>query len=170
MKLRIKNTALTIKILGWMQIIGGVFGIGVVSYILIRLNELNGTLLFIILTGYSLFAFAITAGTKLLTKDGFKLGMVLSIINYSLQVFQLKMFGYGLTFTTGSAFSIGYEKSIKFNFEIISSQFSMAINSDPEFIYMINLVAILVIYVLLDIWNETIVFKKLEAERKIEKL
>ena len=150
-----------------MQIVGGIFGVGVVSYILVRLQELSGTLLFIILTGYALFAFTITAGTKLLSRETLKLGMILSFISYSLQIFQLKMFGYGLTFTAGTAFSIGYENSFKVNLEVISSQFSMAMNSDPdEFIFMINLVSIVVIYVLIDIWNEIYVLNEPELNKE----
>jgi hypothetical protein len=59
MKLRIKNTELTLKIISWLQIIGGIIGIGLIIYSLLNTGELNGPLLFIFLTGISLFIFSI---------------------------------------------------------------------------------------------------------------
>jgi hypothetical protein len=155
MKLRIRDTSLTTRTLGWIQIIGGIYGVGVVSWLTINLGEVNGAILFIVLTGYSLFAFSITSGIRLLIKRTLKLGLILSIINHSLQIFQFKLLGYALTFTSGTAFAIGFNEGFEFNFAIISSEFNMAINTDDtEFIFMVNILAIFIIAVLLDIWNE----------------
>lgn len=157
MKLRIKNTELTIKLFAWLQIIGGIIGIGVVSWIILNLGEVNGAVLFIVLFGYFLFSFSIYSGIKLLHSETQRLGIILSIINYCLQLFQFKIAGYGLTYTTGTAFSIGYHiDKLKFNFEIISSQFYMSIRtSDGEFKLMLNIIAIFFLVVLFDIWDET---------------
>lgn len=156
MKLRIKSTDLTIKIFGWLQIIGGIVGIGVISWLTLNLGEVNGAILFIVLLGYFLFSFSIYTGIKLLNSETKKLGIILSIINYCLQILQFKMAGYGLTYTIGTAFSIGYDiDKLKFNFEIISSQFYMSIRtSDGDFKLMLNIVAIFFLVVLLDIWED----------------
>jgi len=156
MKLRIKNTNLTIILFGWLQIIGGIIGIGVVSWLNMNIGEVNGVILFIVLFGYFLFSFSIYTGIKLLNSETLKLGLVLSIINFCFQVFQFKMAGLGLTYTIGTAFSIGYEiDKLKFNFEIIYSQFYMSIaTTDGEFKLMLNIIAIFFIMVLFDIWEE----------------
>ncbi|MEQ9288707.1 MAG: hypothetical protein RIG77_17430 [Cyclobacteriaceae bacterium] len=156
MKLRIKNTDLTIKLFGWLQIIGGIIGIGVVSWLTMNIGEVNGAILLIILFGYFLFSYSIYSGIKLLNSETLKLGLVLSIINFCFQVIQFKILGYGLTYTIGTAFSIGYEiDKLKFNFEIISSQFYMSLaTTDGEFKFMLNIMAIFFLVVLFDIWDE----------------
>lgn len=155
MNLRIKNTSITTKILGWLQIIGGIYGLGVVSFLTINLGEISGALLFIILVGYLLFTLSITAGVKLLSKRTVKLGLILSVVNNCLQLFQFKVLGWALTFTSGMALAFGYNEGFKFEFAIISSEFNMAINTDDmEFYFLINVMAFVFIAVLLDIWRE----------------
>jgi len=50
MKLRIKSTNLTVKIIGWLQIIGGIAGIGLMAYLMLNTGEINGALLLIFQT------------------------------------------------------------------------------------------------------------------------
>ena len=155
MELRIKNTRLTIKILSWIQIVGGIYGIGVVSWLTINLEEVNGAILFIVMFGYSLFAFSIISGSKLFNSKTLRLGIILSIINHGLQIIQFKISGYALTYISGSSLSIGIEEGLKIDFSIISSSFNMAINTENyDFMFKINLIAIIIIAILLDIWNE----------------
>lgn len=155
MELRIRNTAFTSKLLGWLQIIGGIYGIGVVSYLTINLGEVNGAILFIVLTGYFLFGFSITAGVKLLNGVTRRLGIILSIINNSLQIIQFELLGWALTFTSGASFALGFKDGLKVDFSIVSSAFSMSINTDgSDFIFMVNFWAIIVIATLVDIWKE----------------
>ena len=56
MKLRIKNTEITTKIISWIQIIGGIYGIGLISWLMLQKNDsINGAILFIFLLGLQSF-------------------------------------------------------------------------------------------------------------------
>ena len=155
MILRIKNTGLTIKIISWLQIVGGVTGLGLVAYLLLNTGTINGPVLLIFLTGLGLFSYSIYSGKRLLTDDNKKTGIILSIINQALQIVQWSMFGYAFVYSAGAELTIGLqETTFKFNISALISSFQMSIKSDSEFLFKINVIAILVIYVLVDILNE----------------
>ena len=155
MILRIKNTGLTIKIISWLQIVGGVTGLGLVAYLLLNTGTINGPVLLIFLTGLGLFSYSIYSGKRLLTDDNKKTGIILSIINQALQIVQWSMFGYAFVYSAGAELTIGLqETTFKFNISALLSSFQMSIKSDSEFLFKINVIAILVIYVLVDILNE----------------
>ena len=171
MRLRIKNTEYTLKVLGWVQIFGGIYGIGFVSWLTINVGDINGALLFILLFGYSLNIFCITSGIKLLNQDSIKYGLMFSMINYAFQVIQFKILGYSLIFSSGTAFTIGFNDGFRFNFALFASSFQMAINTDDtDFVFMLNFVAILILVVLEEIWSEKYGKKKTEKlEQIVEK-
>ena len=155
MKLRIKSTNVTLKIIGWMQIIGGIAGLGVVAYLMLQTGQINGALLLIFLTGIALFSYSIYAGKRLLTDFDKLKGILLSLINQAIQVFQWTLFGYGLSYSTGAEIALGIqENTFKASASIIMSTFKMSLNSDDPFRIKVNILAVVVIAVLLDIEKE----------------
>ena len=155
MNFRIKNTNLTIQIISWLQIIGGINGLGLMGYIMLQTGTITGGVLLILLIGVGLFGYSIYSGKRLLTNNKKESAIILSIINYSLQLLQWKLLGYGLTFGSGAELTIGIkERSFTFNFSAFFSSFNMSINSDTEFYLKVNLVAILIIITLFDILRE----------------
>ena len=166
MRLRIKSTTLTLQIIGWLQIVGGVTGLGLVAYLMLQTGTINGAILLIFLIGLGLFSYSIYSGKRLLTDEEKGTGIILSIINQVMQLFQWSMFGYGLSYSAGAEITLGVQGlTFKFNFSAIVSTFKMAINTDDEFFIKINLIAILIIFVLVDIWKE---LKDESGEQEIE--
>lgn len=166
MRLRIKSTTLTLQIISWLQIVGGVTGIGLVAYLMLQTGTINGAILLIFLVGLGLFSYSIYSGKRLLTDADKVTGIILSIINQVVQLFQWSMFGYGLSYSSGAEITLGVQGlTFKFNFAAIVSTFKMAINTDDEFFIKLNLIAILIIFVLVDIMKE---LKDEGGEQEIE--
>src|SRR5258706_13508946 len=155
MRLRIKDTKLTLKIISWLQIVGGVTGIWLVAHLMLQTGTINGPLLLIFLIGLALFIYSIYSGKRLLTDVDKRSGIILSIINQAIQLFQWSMFGYGFSYSSGAEITLGIQGlTFKFNLAVIVSSFKMAINSEDEFFIKINLIAVFVIIVLVDIFRE----------------
>lgn len=155
MRLRIKNTTLTLQIISWLQIIGGITGLGLMAYLMLQTGTINGAILLLFLIGIGLFSYSIYSGKKLLTDTEKATGIILSIINQIIQLFHWSMFGYGLSYSSGAEITIGIQAlTLKFNFSAIVSTFKMAIESNDEFFIKINIVAALLIFVLMDILKE----------------
>jgi hypothetical protein len=155
MRLRIRDTSLTLKIIGWQQIVGGIAGIGVIAYLMLQTAAVNGGVLLIFLTGLALFIYSIYVGKSLLTDENKRVAIILAIINQAFQLIQWSMFGYGLSYSSGAELTVGIvDTTFKFDLAIITSKFQMSINSDPDFLLKINLFAFLVMLVLVDILNE----------------
>ncbi|MNX88173.1 hypothetical protein D3C86_1201330 [compost metagenome] len=147
-KLKIVNIA------GWLQIIGGVVGLGLIAYLLLQTEIINGALLLIFLTGIGLFLFSIYAG-KLLCFDEVKnKGLVLTFINQLLQLLQWNVMGYGISYSAGPAVIIGVKEfAITFNAGLFSN-FSMSIRSDSPSFISINLIPLVIIIFLAVFWKK----------------
>ncbi|WP_162428429.1 hypothetical protein [Pontibacter pudoricolor] len=155
MNLRIKNSQITLKVIGWIQIIGGILGFWVMSKIMLYTETVSGGILLVILVGLGLFSFSIYAGRHLLSEKEVTYGIILSIINQALQTVHFSMFGNGLSYSSGLVSLIGIENGFKFNFAIFSSVFNMSyLLESYDFMLKINLVAIFLILILVDIWRE----------------
>jgi hypothetical protein len=155
MKLRIKSTRLTLNLIGWLQIVGGLTGLGLVAYLMLQTGTINGAVLLIFVIGLALFSFSIYAGKSLLTDQRRTAAIVLSIINQVAQLFQWSIFGHGLSYSSGAELTLGIKGlAVNFNFSAIMSTFKMAINSDDEFFIKVNLLAVLIILVLADVLRE----------------
>jgi hypothetical protein len=164
MKLWIKNTKVTTKIIGWIQILGGITGLGLIAWLLLKTGEITGPLLLIFIVGLSLFIFSIYSGSVLLTKDKLKLGLILSMINVLLQLVHFRFNGSGLTYSSGFDLSVGYDNGLKLSFEFITSLFQMSINSDEVSLMLkLNLVAVLLLWILADIFDYK--FSKKNADK-----
>lgn len=170
MNLRIKNTKITAKIIGWIQIIGGITGLGIMAYLLLNTGAINGALLLIFLIGICLFSFSIYSGRLLLNTDNQKFGLWLSAINFFLQLISFSIKGYGLCYCSGLAINIGIEGSIiKLSANFIKSNFSMSINDQSAtFMITINLIALLALWVIADIYDEKYIKKGEKSENEIQ--
>lgn len=155
MKPRIKNTQLTLKIIGWLQIVGGIAGLGLIAYTMLGTGTITGTLLLMLLMGIGLFVFSIYAGKRLLTDADKKTGIILSIINQVPQIIQWSLLSYAFIYASGAQLSAGISNAgLSIDIKIFTSAFQMAINSDNEFLFRVNFFAIVVIGVLGDILAE----------------
>lgn len=125
------------------------------AYLMLQTGAINGAILLIFFVGLGLFSYSIYSGKRLLTDTEKGTGIILSIINQILQLFQWSMLGYGLSYSSGAEIAFGLqEQTFKFNLSAIVSTFKMSINSDNEFSIKINLIAVLLIFVLTDIMRE----------------
>ena len=166
MKIRVKNSTLTLKVIGWLQVIGGITGLGLMAYLMLQTGAINGALLLIFLIGISLFCFSIYSGKRLVWDAQKKSGIILSIINQVIQIFQWSLSGYGFTYSSGAELAIGVQGfELKFNISAIISSFKMSINSSEVFFLKINIIAIIIIFVLADILKKN----QEEKERVITK-
>jgi hypothetical protein len=169
MKLRIKNTDLTIKIISWLQIVGGITGIGLMVYLMVQTGAINGAMMFIFLFGLALFCYSIYAGKTLLTETNKLKGIILAIINQCLQVVHFSLFGYGLSYSSGAEVALGFQDgTFKVSASAITSSFKMALHTDDPSFVKINVFAILIIIVLLDIEKELQSEDEVPAQEEVQ--
>ncbi len=155
MNLRIKNTSITLKALGWLQIIGGLLGFWVMARIMLYTDVLSGGALLVILIGLGLFSLSIYAGRYLLSKKDIGYGIIFSIVNQALQILHFSMFGNGFGYSSGMMGLIGIESGFKFNISAFASTFHMSyLLEEYTFMFKINLIPVFLIIVLVDIWRE----------------
>ena len=163
MTLGIKNTKITLLIISWIQIIGGIIGLGLIASILLKTGVINGALLLIFLVGLILFWYSIYSGIKLLTDKTKDTAIILSIINQTMQIFQWNMLGYAFSYCAGVGLTLGIQGQIlNLDFSALMSTFKMSINNTDEFFIKINLVAILLIFILF------ITLKKLRKNKRTQ--
>ena len=166
MQMRIKNTAITTKIISWIQIIGGIYGLGLIAWLLLKTQTITGPILLIFLTGLSLFIFSIISGRYLLSKSNLKLGLILTLINFCLQLVDFKIHGYGFTYCAGINLMIGVENGFKIGFGLINSIFNMSINTDDtNFVLKLNIASVFIIWLLADIYDE--IFSKRDDKNEL---
>ncbi len=140
-----------IKAIGWYQLLGGIVGIGFMLRLITKIQAMNGSLFLIILVGLGLYLFSIYAGSLMIKRVNEKRAIIISIVNQSLQIFQFKMLGFGLTYSTLLSLTIGYNPpEIEFHFDAFTL-FSGTILSGDEFFIFINIIPVLICGVLLSL-------------------
>ncbi|MEP6465269.1 MAG: hypothetical protein ABJB05_03145 [Parafilimonas sp.] len=165
MKLRIRNTRLTLQVIGWLQMIGGIFGLFLMAYLMLKTGAINGGVLLIFCMGIFLFSYSIYCGKRLIWDKQKETGIICSVINYFLQLFQWIVVGCGITYSSGAAITIGISKTVlNFTAGAVFTNFSMSINSDDDFFIKLNLFALLIIIVLFDMLKELKTEKSKVAE------
>ncbi len=138
MKLLSKNLKLIQKIIGWIQIIGGIAGLGLMAYLMLNTEAINGPVLLLLLIGVALFIISIYCGNTLLSPLNTKKGIIVSLINQALQFIQWSIAGYGLSYSSPVQILIGL-KGAELNFSFgLTSTFNMAFNSGDSFRFEIN--------------------------------
>lgn len=168
MKLRIKSTKTTLLIFAIYQILGALAGFYVVAWLLQQTGAINGITLLIFLIAIGLYSLSIKAGSVLLRKD-YKRGIILSMINQLFQIVAIAFGGYKFDFSSGAKLNTGFNFTDGFlaKFDIaLSSEFNLSWNSGQEFFIYINILAIFLLYVLVDIYDE--LFKKKVSEKIVE--
>lgn len=163
MRFRIRNTNVTLKLISWLQIIGGVTGLGLIGKLLLQTGTVNGPLLLIFIVGLSLFIFSLYSGKRLLLDIDKVDSIKLSLLNQLLQLFHWSLLGYGFSYSSGASLLLGFRGlSIDFNFSLIVSSFYMFINSDNEYFVKVNIVALFAIVALYDILKEKEMLRSVE--------
>ena len=146
--MRIKNKSLLlVKIVSIIEILWGGWGIILLASTLIKTGEINGVLLFIFLSGFTLFTFSIFAGKRLLQNqfDGY----LYSFINLGLQLIQASIGDYKYSYSASPSVLIGVlDSKLSFSVAILPS-FNMAINTSSQQFIIINLFPVAVFLLLL---------------------
>lgn len=155
------NTAMTIKIIGFYQIIGGIIGLGLTGKLLLNSGVLFGQFLLFYLIAIFLFGYSIQSGNLILRKNKLKKGLIYSIILQGLQLVTIAFNGNKYEFfsgargTLGIAFSQGLNLKIQAKTDIIGSGFNLAINtSDKDCFMCINIIAIVILSLLINIYRK----------------
>jgi len=168
MKLRIKSTKTTLLLFGIYQILGGLAGFYVVAWLLQQTGTINGITLLIFLIAIGLYCLSMKAGSVLLRKD-YKRGLILSMINQLFQIVAIAIGGYNFAFSSGAKLNTGFNFTdgflVKFDFGL-SSEFNLSWNSGQEYFIYINILAIFLLYVLMDIYEE--LFKKKDSDKIVK--
>ncbi|MBN2616477.1 MAG: hypothetical protein JXR71_12360 [Bacteroidales bacterium] len=157
MKLRIKDTETTLKVIGVYQIVGGIIGYWMIARLLMGIENINGPLLVLILIPLFLFGFSIQSGNLLLQKEKRKKGLIFSSILQAMQMFAFGVGKYAFLFFSGIKLIVGFNITDSFNIKFSAwlSDYSAKYNSDNEVYYFyLNLVAVFLLYVLIDIYEE----------------
>ncbi len=165
MKFRIKSAETTILIVAIYQILGGIWGFGLIAWLLLQTQELNGPILLIYLISIALYCLSANAGLVLLRKD-YKRGLILSFINQAFQVVAIAIGGYKFDFISGAKLAGGFNFTNGFFMNLnfaLTSEFNMSWNSGSTFYLYINFLAVFLIYVIADLYDD-FAKKKTNAE------
>jgi len=152
MKLRDKNTNLTIRIIGWIQILGSFTGCYFIYKLLQQTASINGLPAIISVTGILVFFFSFFAGLKLLMSKNRKTGVILSLVNQGAQLFQWSFMGYGFVYTSFAELSVVLNQhSLNIDFGMFESFFSVYLNSSEGIFFKVNILAALLMVMLYNI-------------------
>lgn len=168
MKLRIKSTHTTLLVLGIYQVIGAVLGYYVIASVLLHTGEINGALLLIFLIAIGLYSLSLKAGSLLIRKE-YKRGLVFSLVTQILQIISIGVGGYNYSFCSGSRLAAGFNFTDGFLFKFdlaLTSRFNLSWNNGEELFFFVNLLAVFLVYIISDIYDE--MFKKKQTVREPE--
>src|SRR6266498_2281124 len=152
MKLRIKDNQTTLLIIGIYQIVGGILGLGLVATILMRMGNVNGPVLLIFLIAIGLYYLSLKSGILIIQNQSQKKGIIFSMVNQIVQFISFAVGGNKYDYVSGIKGRIGFD----FTFDLgLNSTFNFSINADDaEYFMYVNVFAILVFIVLIDILKE----------------
>jgi hypothetical protein len=138
------------KSIGWYQILGGIFGLCWVIYLLIQTGTLTGAGLLLTVFISLLFSFGIYCGNFLRKAD--IRGLKLSIWNQALQVLQIGFGAFVFEFYSGIRLSFGFEWLETFlpDGRLSLSGFSLQYNPENNSLlsFWINIIPIIIIYLI----------------------
>ena len=150
--------------LGLYQIVGGVLGILIIVYAILKIQlftELSVLVYFIMIL---FFAYSILCGVLCMKTKGNSL--LYSLINQMLQIFGFAIMGYTLKYVAGFYLTIGLnlKDSIEFTFGTVLSKLDFNINHDKERLELdFNLIAFAFVY-----WIDKLM-KKVKEEESVRK-
>ncbi len=158
MKLRIKDNQTTLLIIGIYQIVGGILGLGLVATILMRMGNVNGPVLLIFLIAIGLYYLSLKSGILIIQNQSQKKGIIFSMVNQIVQFISFAVGGNKYDYVSGIKGRIGFDFTSGFDFKFdlgLTSTFNFSINADDaEYFLYVNVFAILVFIVLIDILKE----------------
>jgi hypothetical protein len=150
-----------INIISWLQIIGGITGLGLIAYLLLQTDVVNGPGILIFSIGVILFIYSIYTGKILFYDQNKRKGIILTIINQLLQIMQWNVLGYGISYSSGVELLIGIKGgAANFNISILTSTFKMSIHSQDASYVSLNLAAVVIIVVSARCFNKIEELKK----------
>ena len=136
-----------LKYFGWYQIAGGVFGIGMILWVILQSGVINNLTVLIIVLTLAFYSFSIYCGSLLIKGETGK-GINLSIINQILQVFHFSVLGVTYKYVSGVLLAIGIDYTtdfiVKFDFSLSAIDISYYSNGD-DLIVMTNIIPLVLI-------------------------
>ena len=156
------------KVLAFYEIIGGLVGIGLTLYIIIKLTAFPTLLLFLLFIAFALYIFSIICGVTLL--KNLKSGYKLSRFNQFLQIVNFSMLGFGFHYISGLFMTIGMDLSEHFNINVNwgTSSWNFDFNNNQGINYFsINIIAI-IIAIFID--KQLKHLEKLDLDQKLSQL
>lgn len=137
-----------IEVLAYYQIVGGVFGIGLIVYLIAQTGAITGLMLLIFASAVSLYCYSVYCG-KVLKSGETGRGLVLSKINQLFQTFEFAVGGYAFKYVSGGSVNAGINitNDFKFYFNLTPSSFQVTFNKDEDLIIVgFNMLAIYLVY------------------------
>ena len=147
LELTYERVLIKIKIIGLFQIIGGIIGLGVFSWLAAVQQNVNLFLLLLYVFIVSLYGYSMFSGIMLFRNPA--TGLRLTLINQILQIFQISLLGYAYKYVSGFGFVVGFDitNNFIFNFNFEISSFLMHFDAGDETLFVkINILAILLAY------------------------
>ena len=158
MKLRIKDTRTTLLIIGIYETTGGLIGMGLIASLLMKTGNINGPVLLIFLLALALYYLSVKAGILLMQIPSQKKGIILSLANQIVQFVSFAIGGNKYDYVSGIKGRIGTDFTTGFFFKFdfgLNSTFNFSINTDDvEYFIYVNVFAILMFFILIDILKE----------------
>lgn len=142
--------------LAYYQIMGGIIGFIMVIWLVAQTVTITGLVILLFLFAGGLYFFSIYCG-RLLLKGDYYLGLKLSTINQSLQIFSFAFLGFAFKFVAGLYIGIGidYTRNLDFKFAFSLSDIQVSINQDEELItFGLNFVSVFLIQYIVRIKND----------------
>lgn len=136
-----------IKFIGLFQIIGGIIGLGMLTWLASIQREINLSLILLIAFIIFLYCYSILCGILLFRNP--VPGLRLTFINQVLQVFQIALLGHAYKYLSGFGLVIGCDLTDKFvfSFDFEFSSFLMHFDTGNETRFLkFNTVAIFLSY------------------------
>lgn len=139
-----------VNFLAGYQIVGGLIGVVLITYMMAPLEEINFYYISIMTFGLLLYVFSFLCGLFVFLRKSFSLKI--SLINQALQVIGFSLFGYGFEFVAGASFDIffDYNDGLDITTSLGFCNWHLLLNNDTGVIQVsINIVAIAMIIFIL---------------------
>jgi uncharacterized membrane protein (UPF0136 family) len=137
------------------QMVGGIVGLAWEVYLFINSDEINLSIIFVLVPGILFYLFSFIAGLLLFLRKSY--GLKLSLFNQALQVIGFSMMGYGFEYVSGISFDIfiRYTDGLDIESNIGLSNWHILINNDTGIMELsINIVAVVLVIFILRLMKE----------------
>ena len=145
-----KKQRTKLKAVAYYQILGGAFGLCVISYSILTTLDISYLSTIILGLFSALYFFSIYCGQQLI-QGKVNRGLRLSKVNQLLQVIHISLLGFTYKYVSGLMVTIGIDYTTDFNllFNFVLSTFDLTISPNSDKVIIgINLTSIYIIYLL----------------------